>query len=420
MRFVHISDLHLGKALNLRDLLEDQEYVLDRVAELVAGGPGCLGGAGSVAIDRGGADALLIAGDIYDRSVPPVQAVALFDSFVRRVMDARPGIRIVAIPGNHDSPGRLGWCSDLLSRAGLHIRTGVPEGPEFAADEGGGRIEVWALPFLETGMFVDIGAASQQDLMARALADIGTRARPDAAKVLVAHCFVTGAATGDSERAFVGNADAVDAALFESFDYVALGHLHRPQVVRARSDESVAGAEIRYSGSPLQYSFGEAGQEKGAFIIDVDPAAPAGSRVRVEFAPIAPLRAVRRLRAPFADFESRRVAGARPDDYIEAFLTDDTTVLGAYERLKVVYPNILSVRQEAFERLAAGGAGSGGAAGSVDGAGVAEGPAPGSVEAVRADFRAFYRTMMDAEVSEGMARAFDRLIAEAGHEADQA
>ena len=409
MRFVHISDLHLGKALNLRDLLEDQEYILGRVAELVAGVAG--GAAGGAP-----ADALLIAGDIYDRSVPPVQAVALFDSFVRRVMDARPGIRIVAIPGNHDSPGRLGWCSNLLSRAGLHIRAGLPEAPEFSAGEGGNRIEVWALPFLESGMFGDIGAASQQDLMALALGDIQSRARPDAAKVLVAHCFVTGAAAGDSERAFVGNADAVDAALFEGFEYVALGHLHRPQAVR--TGNSGVRAEIRYSGSPLQYSFGEAGQEKGAFVVDVDPAAPQGSRVRVEFAPLAPLRAVRRLRAPFADFEAGTLAGAKPDDYIEAILTDETTVLGAYERLKAAYPNILSVRQEAFERIAAGGAGPG--AEIAGGADVADGPAPGSVEAVKADFRAFYRTMMAAEAPDGAARAFDRLVAEAGHEADQA
>lgn len=398
MKFVHISDLHLGKALHQRDLLDDQEYILDRVAELVA---------------RTQADALLVAGDIYDRSVPPVQAVALFDSFVGEALAARPGLRIVAIPGNHDSPGRLGWCSELLSRAGLHIRSGVPEAPEFVVEQDGRRIEVWALPFLGDGV-------SQQELVSRALDGIRDRAAAGAAKVLVAHCFVTGAATGDSERAFVGAADSVDSLVFDGFDYVALGHLHRPQAVKARSAIGDMRAEIRYSGSPLAYSFGEAGQEKGAFVVDVDPLAGKGERVRVEFAPIAPRRAVRRVRASFAEMADGKAAGANPDDYVEAILTDDSTVLGAFERLKEVYPNILSLRQEAFERMVrADGEDAYGifGAGRADGA---DGPAPGSMEAAKADFRAFYATMMGGEAPEAMTRAFDRLVAEAGREADQA
>lgn len=419
MRFLHVSDLHLGKALHAQDMLADQAHALDRILELAAGS---------------GADAILVAGDVYDRSVPSVQAVALFDSFLARALALRPGMRVVVVPGNHDSGGRLGWCSELLARSGLHIRSGLPEAPEFVhteargetrdetrGDQNGelrrGAVAVWALPFLGPGLFgqTEQGLSSQQDLMERALAGIRARLDPAAMNILVAHCFVTGGISGESERAFVGAAESVDAALFEGFDYVALGHLHRPQAVGAGAVAvgAAAGAVIRYSGAPLAYSFGEVGQEKGVFIVDISP----GGAPAIDFAPIPALHPLRRLRGTFAELESAvAFASAGRDDYIEAVVTDPMPVLGAYERLRVVYPNLLNTRLEAFER--APGSGSGPGFGADRGEGEGNVAPPGSEQAVRSDFSEFCRTMNGDTPTGEMSALFESLLDEAFRAAD--
>lgn len=417
VRFLHISDLHLGKTLRGRDLAEDQAFVLGQIVE---------------SIRRLRPDVLLIAGDVYDRSIPPVAAVRLFDSFLREAMEALPGLHIVAVPGNHDSGGRLGFAAGLLAGAGFHIRTDMPSGPEVVLERDGRKTAIWALPFLgqaivsasvgetdgddaSSGKSIDAplagikaplagidapGLRSQQELTAEAMRRIGPLLAPDATNILVAHCFAAGGMTGASERSFVGLAEQVDTSLFAGFDYVALGHLHRAQSPAPR---------IHYSGAPLAYDTGEAGQERGYLVVDID--GQPGTEPAIQFMPLTPLHAIRFLSGSFAEIRSPDWRPAWRNDYVDVLITDPEPVLNPFDALKAVYPNLLGVRQAAFEALAAGEADSGLAGGPAE-----EGPdAPpaGGTEAVRRDFEAFHRSMTGKAPDAALAQLFDTILGEA-------
>lgn len=379
MLLAHVADLHLGKVFHERDLLPDQAFMLDKLLE---------------ALGRRRPAALLVAGDVYDRSIPSPEAMALFDSFLSRAVDAVPGLAVVVIPGNHDSAGRLSFGAGLLERAGVHLRTRADDcARPVLVERGGERLAVWPVPFLTPASFGAAGLRSQAELFAEALGRIEPALLPGSANVLLAHCFAAGGAESESERVFVGTAERIDPELFGRFDYSALGHLHRFQV---------AGAKARYPGSTLAYSFGESEAERGFLFVEVRPGG-----FEAELEPFRPLRAVSRVEGPFALLTAPGAFAEKRDDYVEARLTDPVPVINPVDPLRSNFPNLLSVRQLAFETLAPRRPEEGGGEEALFGAraDIAE------------DFRAFHREMKGEYPDESAANLFAALVEEARHEA---
>lgn len=444
MRFFHISDLHLGKTLRGYNLLDDQAFILEKIVQAI--------------LERR-PDCLLIAGDIYDRAVPPVEAVQLFDSFIFKALGALRGNGrgsdkteaaaatatvdaaeastaassplIVAIPGNHDSAGRLGFGSWLMAQSGLHIATKAGGEALVLQDSKGDTWAIWALPFLsqasidwderadEAGLpksFGDLSRgeagpriASQQDLMNLSLNKIRPQMGNFNKNILLAHCFAAGSCISESETGFVGTAEQVDTELFKGFDYVALGHLHRNQ-----SPAPV----LWYSGSPLAYSVSEAEDPKGYLDVDLGE----GS-CRVEFVPLEPERKIRRLIGRFDEIIAAARGNAEAsgvEDYVDVYLSDAEPVINAAERLKAVYPKLLSARQSAFELRFGGGE-----AGSLGGeeSGLPAWTARDSSDRLKmaqADFKAFYRELKGCEPSDKEIALFESLAKEAADASAQA
>ena len=247
MKFIHLSDLHLGKRVYDFNLTEDQKYILKEILKV---------------IDTENPDAVLIAGDIYDKSVPSTEAVELLDEFLYQLSGR--DLQVFLISGNHDSPERLAFASRLISRTGIHLSpvyNGAVE-PIVLTDEFG-PVNVYLLPFVKPvhvrRFFPDATIESYNDALRTAVEalDIDRSER----NILVTHQFVTGAIRSDSEEISVGGTDNVDAAVFDGFDYVALGHIHGPQ--------NIGSERIRYCGTPLKYSFSEAKHQKSVTVIDI-------------------------------------------------------------------------------------------------------------------------------------------------------
>jgi exonuclease SbcD len=390
MLLLHAADLHLGKTIHERDLLPDQESMLDRLLSL---------------LDERRPAALLLAGDLYDRSIPPPEAVRLFDFFLSKAAEADPELVVVAIPGNHDSAARLSFGTQIMSRAGVHIRTDPGDCLRpVLVERGGERAAIWPLPFLGQGQQnfwrsdesdgpSEAGRImGQAELFSEAMRRILPRLEPGTRNVLLAHCFVAGGLASESERAFVGQAEQVGSEAFASFDYVALGHLHRFQK---------AGKTGYYAGSPLAYSFAEGEEPKGFVLVDLIP----GGGFEAELLPVTPLRAMRRIEGPFSVLSA---PGAYPEyrgDFIEARLTDPEAVLNPADPLRANFPNLLSIRQAAFELATAG---------SIPGAATLS--AEGGSLSVFEDFEAFYSEVKGTPPDEATTKLFVSLV----HEAERA
>jgi exonuclease SbcD len=317
MRLLHTSDWHIGRSLHGTDLLTEQEAVLSGLASVVA--------AESV-------DVVLVAGDVYDRAVPSADATAVLDRVVGRLLGA--GAAVVMTPGNHDSARRLGTFSGLLAVAGLHVRaaTGRLDEPVLVSDEHG-EVAVYGLPFLEPEVArAELGlegARSHEAVLGAAMdrvrADLFLR--PGARSVVLAHAFVGGGVASESERDIcVGGVDLVPASVFDGVDYVALGHLHRPQTLTPR---------LRYSGSPLAYSFGEAGQEKLAWLVDLDATGLAGVRA-VE---LPTPRRLTVLTGTLDDLLADPAHAAVEDHFVSARLTDEVRPADPMRRLQRRFPH---------------------------------------------------------------------------------
>jgi DNA repair protein SbcD/Mre11 len=349
MRILHLADLHLGRSLCDHDLLEDQRLMLESALAIL--------------VERR-VDVLLVAGDIYDRSIPQSEAIQLFDGFLTRAVQAVPGLVAIAIPGNHDSAARLSFGSGLLAQAGFYLRTRVEDSTSpILVEKGGKRAAFWALPFVEATAF-EAAIGRVRPLLESGLPN-----------VLVAHCFAQGGSSSESERSFIGTAEEVSTSLFEGFDYVALGHLHRRQA---------AGPVARYPGSPLAYSFSEAAAspEKGFLLIELH-----GEAFEEEFLPVQPLHRLVHLEGSFADLSATGAFPEHRGDFVEVRLNDPLPVLDPADPLKANFPNLLAVRQAAFERVEAA---------SLDGvgpSGEAAGQDRRDGEAVLSDFRSFYAEM---------------------------
>ena len=320
MKFIHMADLHLGKCLLETPLLEEQKAFLQELLALAV---------------REAADALILAGDIYDRSVPPADAVEALNAFLESAH--RAGLPILAVSGNHDSPERLNFLSGVLADQGVHI-AGLYRGtvPRVTLRDQWGPVHVYLLPFLKPAFVRQAlgGEIPDTDTAVRAALS-GLPENPQERNVLVAHQFVcaAGAApeTCDSETLSVGGSDQVDVSAFDGFDYVALGHLHRAQ--RMGRDT------VRYAGSPLKYSLSEAAHAKSVTLVTLSEK----GQVDIRLLPVTPLRDLRRIRGELEELlTAGRGETAGRDDYIWAVLTGDPG-LDPAERLRLVYPRLLHV-----------------------------------------------------------------------------
>lgn len=318
MKFIHLSDLHLGKRVNEFSMIEDQAYILKQILDI---------------IKKEEPDAVLIAGDIYDKPVPPVEAVELFDDFLKRL--ARLQVQVFVISGNHDSPERLAFASVLMKPSGIHIAP-VYHGTvcPVSLKDGYGTVNIFMLPFIKPahvrGAFPKEHAESYTEAVRTAIShmDIEESQR----NILVTHQFVTGALRSQSEEISAGGSDNVDASVFHMFDYVALGHIHGPQ--------HVGSERIRYCGTPLKYSFSEANHVKSVTIGELKE--KGDLQIRTE--KLVPLHELRELKGMYEELANRKnYEGTKTDDYIHITLTDEEDILDAVGKLRVIYPNLMKL-----------------------------------------------------------------------------
>lgn len=319
MKFIHLSDLHLGKRLNEFSLLEDQEYILKSIVNI---------------IDDENPDAVIVAGDVYDKSMPSAEAVSLFDDFLCSL--AKRSLKVFVISGNHDSPERIAFASRIMDAMGIHmspVYNGAVE-PVTLKDEYG-EIGVYMLPFVKPAhvrrFFGDEEIASYTDAVRCAVAHMNVD--ESRRSVLITHQFVTGACRSESEDVSVGGTDNVDAEVFDAFDYVALGHLHSPQ--------NCASERIRYCGSPLKYSFSEAKDRKSVTIVDM---AEKG-KITYKFIDLVPRRDMVELKGKYDELMLKTFYENTTyrEDYTHITLTDEDDIPEALGRLRSVYRNIMKL-----------------------------------------------------------------------------
>ncbi|WP_418984374.1 exonuclease SbcCD subunit D [Agathobaculum sp.] len=317
MKLIHLSDLHLGKRVNEFSMLEDQQYILEEILRI---------------IDSEKPDGVLIAGDVYDKTVPSAEAVTLLDEFL--VQLSKRDTQTFLISGNHDSAERLAFGGRLMEQSGIHIArvyNGVLA-PLTLRDEYG-LVDLYLLPFLRPvqvrRFFPESEIATYTEAMAAVLgaADIDKTHR----NVLVTHQFVTGAQTCDSEELSVGGTDNVDVSVFDDFDYVALGHIHGPQKIGRET--------VRYCGTPLKYSFSEVGHKKSVTVVEL---AEKGSVV-IRTVPLVPKRDMSELRGAYNELMLRENYEGKPfrNDYLRITLTDEEDIPNAVNNLRTVYPYIM-------------------------------------------------------------------------------
>lgn len=321
MRFLHTADLHIGKRVNEFSMLEDQEYILRQILKTA---------------DKEQVEAVLIAGDVYDKQVPSAEAVRLFDWFLTQLNSRK--LPVFVIGGNHDSVERLSFGAQIMEESGVYL-TQSYDGkvvPVRLEDEYG-PVNLWMLPFLKPAMvkrfFPEQDIVTYQDALETVIGHM--ELNREERNLLIAHQFVTGAVTGGSEdsvEVFVGGVENVDASVFADFDYVALGHIHRAQ--------SAGGEQIRYSGTPLKYSFSEIRHEKSVTIAELKEK---GS-LTVHQEPLKPLHDMRKIRGSYEELVLREnYQGTDLEDYLHVILTDENDVPDVIGRLRSIYPNIMKL-----------------------------------------------------------------------------
>lgn len=318
MKLIHLSDLHIGKRVNEVSMLDEQEYILTEIINI---------------IDSEQPHAVLISGDVYDKSVPSAEAVTLFDSFLCRLAKRR--LQVMIISGNHDSPERLSFGGRLMEGAGIHLSP-VYNGtvsPVILSDEHG-KVYFWLLPFIKPAhvkrYYPDESIETYTDACRVAIAQMNID--PEKRNVLLTHQFVTGAATCESEELSVGGSDNVDASVFEAFDYTALGHIHGPQ--------NILSEKIRYCGTPLKYSFSEASHKKSVTVVELG----AKGELAVRTVPLTPKHDMREIKGTYDELTAKSYyENTALNDYLHITLTDEEDILEAMGRLRVIYPNLIKL-----------------------------------------------------------------------------
>lgn len=326
MKVLHVSDLHIGKRVNGMSMLDDQRYILRQILDIA---------------EKRQVSVLLIAGDVYDKASPSAEAVTVFDAFLTDAVAA--DLRVLAIPGNHDSAERIAYAQGLLEKQGVclpPVYAGEVERVELEDEHG--PVEFWLLPFLKPGdvrrFFPDeeIGddySAALRAVLGACAIDQGKR------NVVLSHQLVTAYGTAPDradDEIKLGGMDNVDVSVYDAFDYVALGHVHRPQRVGRDT--------VRYSGSPLKYSFSEARYDKSAALIELgekEPGDDVGECVSFELIPLVPLHDVREVRGTLADVLAMGTAHDASQDYLHITLSDEHPQLDAMAKIHEVFPNAM-------------------------------------------------------------------------------
>jgi exonuclease SbcD len=325
LKIFHTADWHLGKLIQNVYMTEDQAYIINQFLQQV---------------EQEKPDVIIIAGDLYDRMIPPTEAVELLDRTLAHIV-LKLQIPVLAIAGNHDSPGRLHFGSRIMTEAGLHLvgELSTTIHPVKLKDDDG-EVHFYLIPFADPSkvrhLFADDTIQSHDDAMRAIMTQIQTTKDPNARHVIVGHAFVTPHGekeenTSDSEKPLsIGGAEYVNAAHFSDIHYVALGHLHQAH--------HVGNERIRYSGSPLKYSISEENHNKGYLMVEIDGA----GEIQVSHKPLQPRRNMRTVKGYIADIEKQ----VRDEDYIYVRLLDEQTVLAPMERVRAVYPNAMHVMRE--------------------------------------------------------------------------
>lgn len=318
MKLIHLSDLHIGKRVNEFSMLEDQKYILRQIINI---------------IDCEQPDGILIAGDIYDKSVPSSEAVQLFDDFLYRL--SIRGQQVFIISGNHDSAERLSFGGRLMDTSGIHISP-VYNGSvtPYVLEDGYGKVNIYLLPFLKPAhirrFFPEREINSYTDALSAAVENM--QINVNERNVLVTHQFVTGAGRCDSEELSVGGSDNVDASVFEDFDYVALGHIHGPQKIGRDT--------LRYCGTPLKYSFSEADHKKSVTVAEIGEKGD----ITIRTVPLIPLRDMREIRGSYLEVTNKaNYQDTNTEDYIHITLTDEEDIPDAVNKLRIIYPNLMKL-----------------------------------------------------------------------------
>ena len=322
MKLIHLSDLHLGKRVNEFSMIEDQKYILNQILSI---------------IDEEQPDGILLAGDLYDRPVPSAEAV---DSFLTRL--AKRKIPVYAISGNHDSAERIAFGSHIMSSSGICMSP-VYDGKtaKYCLMDNYGEVWIHLLPFIRPAVVRHVFAGEEgaeeirtyQEAVQAAVEhmDLDTEKR----NVLVAHQFVVGAMSCDSEEITVGGIDQIEGAVFRDFDYVALGHIHSPQ--------NVGNDRIRYCGTPLKYSFSEAGQQKSVTVVELGEK----GTLEVREIQLKPFRDMRKLKGTYMAITSlSNYQDTNTEDYVQITLTDEEDIVDGMQKLRTIYPNLMRLEYD--------------------------------------------------------------------------
>ena len=316
MKLIHLSDLHLGKRVNEFSMLEDQAFILQEILRI---------------IDEEQPQAVVLAGDIYDKSVPSGEAVQLFDGFLWELSSRK--LQVFVISGNHDSPERLSFGGRLMEGSGIHLSPVYSGKVEpVVLEDAYGPVNVYLLPFLKPAhvrrYFPEEEIGTYTEALGKAVEAL--EIHKEQRNVLVTHQFVTGASRSDSEEISVGGSDNVDASVFDDFDYVALGHIHGPQ--------NIGSPRIRYCGTPLKYSFSEVGQQKSVTMAELKEK----GTLEVTARPLTPLRDLREIRGSYLEVTAKSFyEGRNREDYLHITLTDEEDVPDGAAKLLVIYPNLM-------------------------------------------------------------------------------
>ena len=315
MKFIHLSDLHIGKRVNEFSMIEDQKFILNEILKI---------------IDDETPDAVIIAGDVYDKSIPSTEAVELLDSFLVRLSKRHTEVFIIS--GNHDSPERLTFGARLIDSSGIHIA------PVYNGEITPYRVKdvnIWLLPFIKPAhvrrFFDDEPIESYTDAMRVAINHM--QVNDDERNILVTHQFVTGSSRTESEDISVGGADNIDASVFDVFDYVALGHIHRPQ--------SCGSERIHYCGTPLKYSFSEANDKKSVTVGELND----DGQMTIRLVPLNPLHDMVELKGRYDELVNKSFYEntTYQEDYTHITLTDEDDIPDAVSKLRTIYHNLMKL-----------------------------------------------------------------------------
>ena len=318
MKFVHLSDLHLGKRVSEIPMLEDQRHILLRILQVIG---------------QEKPDAVFIAGDVYDKPIPPAEAVSVFDDFLVRLAGMKT--QVFVISGNHDSAERIAFGGRLMDASGIHMAPVYSgETVPFVMTDEYGEIRIHMLPFVKPAdvrhVYPEEDTGSYTEAVRTAVSHMNTD--PSVRNILVAHQFVTGAARSESEDVSVGGMDNVDVSVFDAFDYAALGHIHGPQHIGRET--------VRYCGTPLKYSFSEKDHRKSVTIVTMEEK----GKTVIRTVPLEPLHDMREIRGTYNDLTLKaNYEGTAVDDYLHVVLTDEDDVPDALAKLRTVYPNIMKL-----------------------------------------------------------------------------